>query len=229
MPPHRVASDQPTFLPWAGLFHKLIAIDFMIWSVAVPVSYGSRDHYHNRVRLKGSWLSLPITSKTNGVPFHELTFDTKALPKVARSLRNSFGRAFQFHKRTQNVADLIDGWKLGDNLAELNTALIMCMSGHMAAQHWHHENDLVTPDPKISKTERLIERVRRLAGSGPIEYYMGAGAMRYMDVALMRSAGIATFVQRLNERAKDETAMQLIASNEKPTLAIERMGSWERL
>jgi hypothetical protein len=224
----RIASDQPTFLPWAGLFHKLIEIDLMIWSVAVPVSYGAKDHYHNRVRLAGSWLTLPITSKTNGVPYRELTFDTHALPRIARSIRNVFGKSYPFHKRAQNIADLIDGWKLGDNLAELNTALIMCMAGHMAWQDWGMASDVEPPDPALSKTERLIERLRRATGE-KVEYFMGAGALRYMDVGLMKKAGIAVSVQRLDENIKDESAVQLIASEEFPVLAIARLGGWERL
>ena len=224
----RTASDQPTFLPWAGLFHKLIGIDLMIWSVAVPVSYGAKDHYHNRVRLNGSWLSLPITSKTDGVPFHRLRFDTKALPKIAKTLRNTFGKAYPYYKRVQSIADLIDGWKNGDDLAYFNTGLIMAMSGSMASQDWHMLHDLVPPDLKLSKTERLIERLK-LAGSGPIQYYMGRGAIRYIDAELMKKANIAVFVQVLNERIKDESASQLIASHEYPALEIARMGHWEQL
>jgi streptomycin 6-kinase len=89
-------------------------------------------------------------------------------------------------------------------------------------------HDLVPPDPKLSKTERLIERLK-LAGSGPIQYYMGRGAIRYIDAELMKKANIAVFVQVLNERIKDESATQLIASHEYPALEIARMGHWEQL
>ena len=104
----------------------------------------------------------------------------------------------------------------------------MAMSGHMASQEWHMLHDLVPPDPKLSKTERLLHRLK-LAGSGPIHYYMGRGAIRYMDVELMKKARVSVFVQVLNDRVRDESVLQLIASSEYPALEIARMGHWEQL
>ena len=223
-----IASDQPTFLPWAGYWHKAMAVDVMIHSIGVPVSYGARDHYHNRVRLAGSWLTLPIAGPTDGVPFKDVRFDPLGLPKIVRSLRNNFGKKTPHRDCVNGVIQMIEHWQ-GDNLLEyLNGELIRGVSHSLEGVKCYTVRDVEVPDPAQSKTQRLIARVRRFTKE-PVAYYMGRGALAYMDVELMREHGFKLFLQTLDPAIRDETVLQLTAIEADATQTIRALGTWEEM
>ncbi|QWS69836.1 hypothetical protein [Vibrio phage vB_VpS_PG28] len=53
----RVATHQPTFLPWVGYYHKIMSSDLFV--VMDKSQYVDRN-YMNRVKLNGAWLTLPL-------------------------------------------------------------------------------------------------------------------------------------------------------------------------
>ncbi|QHJ74576.1 hypothetical protein VH22019_00012 [Vibrio phage VH2_2019] len=53
----RVATHQPTFLPWVGYYHKILSSDLFV--IMDKSQYVDRN-YMNRVKLNGSWLTLPL-------------------------------------------------------------------------------------------------------------------------------------------------------------------------
>jgi hypothetical protein len=225
----RIASDQPTFLPWAGFWHKALAVDVLIYSVGVPVSYGRRDHYHNRVKLAGSWLTLPIQGATDGVAFKDIRFDPRALPKIVRSLRTVFGKKFPHRSRVQAVIDEIESWDGAHNLlVDFNAHMISTIAKQIDEIDHYTWWDAQVPDQTLSKTERLISRVRRVTQE-PVAYHMGRGALAYMDVELMKKSGIRVFLQTLSPAVRDETILQLAATSADALAALESIGSWEEV
>jgi hypothetical protein len=222
----KVASDQPSFLPWAGFWNKLLNVDLMIYSIGVPASYGSRDHYHNRVKLNGSWLTVPVTNSHNAL-FKDIRFDLDALPKIAKTIRNSFGKKFPYRDRVWRIADMIDAAHL-NSLWDFNAMLIEEMLIEMCSKRQICLDEEV-PDQSMTKTERLIARIRRHVQEGPIEYHLGRGALDYIDAKVMAANGIDLFVQVMSPGVKDETGLQLIAQDFDPMREFQRMGSWERL
>ena len=224
----KIASDQPTLLPWAGFFQKALSVDILIYSIGVPVSYGAKDHYHNRVKLAGSWLTLPLQGPTDGVPFKDVRFDPAGLVKIGKSLRTVFGKRFPHRDRARWIIDLVEGWKGENLLADLNEHLIREMKRQLGVVSYYTTRDEAIPDQEQSKTERLIARIRRVT-EGKCEYYMGRGALQYIDAKLMNKAGIKVFLQTFAEGIRDETSVHLIACEDDPKAAIAALGRWEEL
>lgn len=221
----RVASDQPTFLPWAGFWNKALCVDLLIFNVAVPVSYGAKDHYHNRVKMAGSWLTVPVTSSRLG-PFMDMDFDRAALPKLAKSIRNTYGRRFPFHDRAWEIAERIETYVGPDRLYLLNMELLEAQAREMSTSVMGWRIDTTIPDQQASKTERLISRIRRFTDE-PVAYYLGRGALRYLDPHQMAGAGITCFVQTYAGGMEDETALTLIAQERDPAEVMRGLASWE--
>jgi hypothetical protein len=90
-------------------------------------------------------------------------------------------------------------------------------------------NDYSPPDQSFSKTERLIARLRRASPDEPIDYYMGRGALAYMDVKTMAAADIRVFLQVLAPELRDETAVQVIAREDDPAESLCALGQWEQI
>ncbi|UOX39976.1 hypothetical protein [Vibrio phage V-YDF132] len=55
----KVATHQPTFLPWVGYYHKILSADLFI---IMDKSQFVKRNYMNRVMLDGAWLTLPLKS-----------------------------------------------------------------------------------------------------------------------------------------------------------------------
>src|SRR4051812_23664314 len=97
-----VTCHQPTYLPWAGLFHKLALADVFV--VMDTVTY-SRSGWQNRNRVKGVhgpyWLTVPLSaSGRRSRPLRDILIDSSSTSGAGdwrrrhwESLRVSYGRA----------------------------------------------------------------------------------------------------------------------------------------
>lgn len=223
--PIRVTSGQPFFLPWGGFWGRLMAADLMIWELSVAASDGRQDHYHNRVKVRGSWLTLPVVRSPLGTRFADLCYERWGLAKVSRGVGYAYGKKFPHRDRLMPVIDVLDNPPDGNSLAELNLALIAVMSEQLGLDGMCTVPDLQSPDPAMTKTERLVARVRRHV-SGPVDYYMGGGTAGWVDHEVLMSNGIRSFVMMPVGEVPDETALQLIAQEADPRETLQRMFGW---
>jgi hypothetical protein len=130
--PRLVACSQPTYLPWAGLFHRLALVDAFV--VMDTVAF-TRTGWQNRNRIKGGtgtfWLSVPISA--NSKRSRRLA-DVTVVPDGSdagrgwqwrhwESLRTSYGRAPYWRRYAPALSEVyLD--RRWNGLVALNLALL---------------------------------------------------------------------------------------------------------
>jgi hypothetical protein len=221
--PVTVASHNPPFLPWAGWWHKALSADRLIYALGTKLE---NEGYDNRVKLGDALLTVPLVHSTRHGPFKDCRFDKAALPRLAKSVRNAFGRKCPFQERALLVAESIELYSGSDFLADFNVHMLTVVARLMAARDKVHAVfDLVVADPAMTKTERLIARIRRHV-SGPVVYRLGRGALDYIDADLTAKEGITLTVQELSTEVENQTALQLVATERDPYGKIMSLGKW---
>ena len=217
----RVSSHQPSFLPYVGFWNKLASTDLFI--VMAGVQYTDRN-YQNRVKLNGSWLTLPV-QRNHRVPLYQVHLaDTLDLLSAAKRIEQTLCcKRYRYGHRLEEVL-----WYLrtstGDSLVSVTVPLQIIIAS-MLGITCRVELDFKEPDHQLDKTERLVKQVRRWAVD-PI-YYAGAGAVEhYIDRAKLPFRLMA---QRVREDACNETILQVIAGEPDPADYVRMAATWEEV
>jgi len=182
-----VGIHQPNFLPWLGYFYKMVRSDRFVLLDTVAFAKGS---YTNRVKIKGAtgaaWLTVPVlTSGKLGQPIRETmcspTVDWRA--KIVRTLETNYRGCPHYAAYGPDICRIISA--CGDNLAELNIALIQHLAGLL---------DIHTPMVRSSElqaqgkaAELLIAICKEL---GADTYLSGSGGANYQDEQDFAAAGL---------------------------------------
>lgn len=188
----RIAVLQPGYLPWLGFFEQELAVErFILYD---DVQYDRRG-WRNRNRLKTPngpvWITVPVEQKGKYTqPINEVRIDN-ARPwrrKHLGTVESFYRKAPYFESLFPELERIIlRDWEL---LWELDLALIEWLNGAIGIE---------TPislasnlDASGHKSERLLNICKRL---GADEYFSGAAARHYLDLALFDQAGIAVYFQ----------------------------------
>lgn len=179
-----VSAHQPNFLPGASVLTKAAASDAVIWVDEVQFSHFS---FTARNRMPdGSWLSLPVKSKTRMGAINRVELDRTArrLEKVARTLEHCYaGAAERYAAEVRRPYGLLVG---------LNTQLLrlLCEDLEIGAQ-WHWQSQLlagrplehIVDDRPESGLRRQIssQLARMCAEVGGDIYLSGPSGMNYLD------------------------------------------------
>ena len=128
-----VTCHQPTYLPWAGLFHKIALADRFV--VMDTVDYSHRN-WLNRNRLKGPhggfWLTVPVSPRTS--PSRRIVDIAIAQGSADwqrahwRSLHSAYARA-PFWGRYSKVFEELYLGRTWTGLAEFNLVLLRTLAG----------------------------------------------------------------------------------------------------
>lgn len=221
-----VSSHQPSLFPWVGYWNKVLLSDAHILSAGVQFDYGG---YQNRVQVLDSWLTLPVPKAERGKPLCQVQFDTTVLSRVFKTLREGLGgRKWPYRDRIHHVVDLLEeaGWDDHRYLSGFNLAAARIVSV-MLGWHGRFLYD-VWEDTAPTKTERLVDRVRRSVRSDNIEYLAGGGAVSYLEPALL-PPGFSVSVQVPKEGICSNSVLQLIAREADPAAVIRASCDWRRL
>src|SRR5438477_13189772 len=105
-----LTAHQPVYLPWLGLFHKILLSDlFCVFDI---VQYQKRD-YNNRNKIKtmcgAKWLSVPVKSKNH---FQTKLCDVKIINgnwgrKHARAIEINYGKAPYFRDYFESITKFL--------------------------------------------------------------------------------------------------------------------------
>ncbi len=188
----RIAVLQPGYLPWLGYFDQEMSVDTFV--VYDDVQYDRRG-WRNRNRIKTPdgpvWLTVPVEQKGK---YDQLIRDVK-IDNDRPWRKKHLGTVSAFYKKAPYYNRLYPEFeeiilKEREYLWELDTDL---------AQWMNRVIGIETPvklaselDVTGQKSERLLQICRALDAD---EYYSGAAARHYMDIAMFNDAGIDVYFQ----------------------------------
>lgn len=218
-----VCSHQPSFFPWVGYWSKVAASDVLIMTSAVKMDYGG---YQNRVPFNGSWLTVPVEGGAKHKDLIDVRFDRAGLDKTLFTIRQQLGgKRWPGRDAIHAILDQTL-WLLGnfDFLCDLNQAAFFAVRDHLGIKT-DVKLDQRRPDPRLSKCERLVQRVRRLTPSATT-YLAGRGFLGYYEKDNWPSE-IALRTQNPSEGLYTGTILQLIARDEASLHEVRGACSWE--
>jgi hypothetical protein len=194
--PRIVTCHQPTYLPWAGLFHKLSLADDFVVMDTVP---WSRAGWQNRNRIKGAhgphWLTVPLPARgRRSGPLRDVAIDVGANGDWQRrhweSLRVSYGRAAFWRDYAPALEDvyLRREWT---GLVDLNLALIgrlitlLCIDVRVV-----RAGEL---NATGHKSRLVLDQCRRASAT---VYVSGVCGRNYLIEPEFTAAGVSIFYQQ---------------------------------
>jgi hypothetical protein len=215
-----VTSHQPSFLPWVGFWNKIFAADMFIAMAGVDYV---RSNYQNRVKLNGSWLTLPTTAATHRHPIREVELvSLQSLRDAGHRIEHTLcTRRFKYGHRIEEVVEALKRLQT-TNLSGVNMALFDCVASILKIRRVV-VYDPLSPDTVLGKTERLVAQIKRNC-QDPV-YFCGAGAAEgYLDMA---EVPFPVRVQRVREGLCDETILKVIVSEPDPLDYVATAATWE--
>lgn len=194
-----VTCHQPSYLPWAGLFHKLALADRFV--VMDTVDYSPRN-WLNRNRLKGQgsafWLTVPVSfAASPSRALRDIAIDTAPDSGAGdwqrshwRSLQHAYRRAPYWDRYADALEDIYLGatWT---SLSELNIALLRYLAGVLGLT-----TEFVLASElgwRGRKSELVLDHCRRAAAS---VYVAGVNGHDYLVEKDFLSVGVSIVYQR---------------------------------
>ena len=132
-----VAGHQPNYLPWLGLFDKMVQCDVFVIEDNVQFE---RQGFQNRNRVKIRqgvvWLTVPVEHVGKGLPINEVRIANAAEPRWAErdwmTLKQNYHKA-PFWEKFQGFFEQAYG-KRWDLLIDLNMYLIKGIMGFLGIE-----------------------------------------------------------------------------------------------
>ena len=182
-----LTGHQPVYLPWLGLFHKMVLSDVFI--SMNRVQYQAND-WNNRNQVKTVngpvWLTVPVHAKgrLNGV-ISDIRIDNEQpwAKRHLRTLEQSYARSPYFdHYRDELRAIYLQTWV---TLEELNDRILEALMGWLGIR---------TPIKRMSegaytghKGDLVLDMCRQ---SGAEAFVFGEQGRGYVDCAAFVAAGV---------------------------------------
>jgi hypothetical protein len=219
--PITVVVQQPQFLPWAGLWHKVVSADLYV--IYAGVKFDQYDHQH-RVTVDGHWLTVPVEKHSRNKLIKDVRIsDIRWCRKAAVSLRQQVaGRRAPHRERLDSLLVGLEGWR-GEWLLDLDNMLFCHMATALGLRFDLHI-DLVDRSgmDKIVKLEAcLAEHV----GHRPFIYLAGAGGLDYMGYDSLAGPRQTRF-QRMRPGVSPDSSAQSIALEDDPLATIRASACW---
>ncbi len=210
----KVSAHQPCFLPWVGYWHKILTTDVFLCLSGAKFSKGD---YVNRVKLQGSWLTVPVVG--DGA-INQVQVGVRALKKLSRTLQQLSKTKYPYHLRLEGLTQLLEDFS-GGSLAELNLSLQQEVLRALGASPVVVMVD-TWPDGE-TPTERLKTVLHQYA-PGISEYGTGVGALSYLDVPQL---GVPVACQEVVHPYSGDSVVQLIASVSDPVDLLLSCARWK--
>lgn len=188
----RLVGHQPEYLPWIGFFNKICMGDR--YMIVDNVQY-RKKYFQNRNRIRTqngwNWVQVPVLTKGKfDQPICEVRVDN-SLPwrrKNWRSIEYAYGKSPYFSKYADSFKEIYEReWEF---LSDLNENLVRLLFRHL---------EIGIPVCKASelkvegvKTELILNMCRAV---GAVTYVSGKFGRDYLDLEMLRKAGIAVEFQ----------------------------------
>lgn len=219
----RVTSHQPSFFPWIGYWNKLASADLVIMTCGVRFDYGG---YQNRVWAGSSWMTLPVGKEYRQAAIKDVRFDFDALPKIRQRLEQTY--ASRRAPNREVVAEIIEQTFCAvDNnfLLDFNVGAFDAVSRVLGLTP-EVVFDIEPPDEGLSKTENLMERIKRYVHR-PATYLAGRGQLNYIDTYQWAS-DLSILLQTPKPGLDQGTILQSIAHRDARNEVLEA-AEWREL
>lgn len=217
-----VASHQPAFLPWPGFWHKLMPCDKFVLSAGVQ---WANDGFLNRIRYNGGWLTIPVRVRDDD-PIWEarVADDLRLLSKAQKTIAQVLAskKRYPYLERVGWLFDLMQAYKPGDRLAEVNVQAIIRIARELK---WRGDFvlDATYKEAGETKLDRLQSRLQRCAPE-MTTYVMGAGATSYYDSSAMR---VPVLVQDPSGFSGEVSIIDVLAGEPDPVDYLMTHGRWQ--
>lgn len=218
-----VTAHQPNFMPWAGFWNKLVQSDQIIMLGNVQFDRGDFTH---RVKLAGSWLTIPVKSSQHHALIKELEIvDTAAVQRLAKTFRQTvMSKKNKYGDRLAGIAMILEKWT-GKRVIELNITLILEILRIL-----DHKADLhvaLDPPQGVTTAERLeniLLDYNSHIDRSPV-YLSGQSGLNYMHFKSFPTFADVRF-QMVHEGISSDSVVQLIAQQEDPLEYIRGCAKW---
>lgn len=174
----RVFSQQPNLLPWVGFWNKMMLCEKMI--VIAGCDYAHQD-YQNRVKVEGSWLTIPVAEKFKPI-FRTYYKSDQDIRDAADRLEKTF--CVKRYKYAYRMSPVLESIRCsGRSLFLVNMAVVQSIAKTLQCG-CDFEVDLNRPNPKADKTENFVDQVMtRTPWGQSVEYMAGGGTLSFLDRA----------------------------------------------
>jgi hypothetical protein len=190
----RISFNQPAFIPWGGLFARLIRSDLMVLLDETVLARGFT--YVNRNRLKGPegeiWLTVPLRRKGRGAQrIRDLEIHEKAkwAHKFLLTLRHYYGCSVQYSVTFPAVEEAVI--TSGESFLALACGLLKVIrEGFGIKQDMVLQSSLAVTGKGTSLLVSIAEKL------GADEVVLPYGAEKAVDSTLFAKKGIKVFFLR---------------------------------
>jgi hypothetical protein len=218
----RVASHQPSFMPWVGFWNKFVHSDVFVLSAGVQYS---KSDVVSRVRFGDGWLSLPVVRSTRSGFIRDVRFDRSVLPTIAKRLQFSFSRKLPGFVHVDAVCRVLMNCH-SDFLLDLNLGIFGVMAEALPERP-RLVLDMEGPSGDcMDKTTRLFARISRHIDVAQYVYLSGRGALDYLSSSSIPD-GVSVQVQRMSSDLDSGTALSLWAKSLSLTDTVRSAGVFE--
>jgi hypothetical protein len=186
-----VTIHQPDFMPWMGLFSKIIKADELIVLDHTLNNPKAPEFWCRRVKMliggKEHWMSVSLnrSDKQVFIPINEMTLnmDDKSIKKFIQSIELNYKKAPFF----KSIFYLIENYFIqhGDSLLKKNIWFIIEVLNNLGyPKHLVYSSQM---DPQFSSNEMLIDLLKK---RGATTYLCGDGASGYQKDELYTNQNI---------------------------------------
>ncbi len=186
-----LTAHQPSYIPWLGLFAKIVAADTFCIFDGVP---DEGSGFANRQRIKTAagvqWLTVPVRRHMDTrICDVDIASDQPWARKHWRTIELAYGSAPYFSKHAEDVKGILLGtpWK---KLADLDEAMLRYFMATLRiptkvvrASDYNFQG---------AKSDLVLDMCKQLRAT---EYIFGSQGRDYADVAAFDAAGIKVSFQ----------------------------------
>jgi len=221
----KVVAQQPQFLPWVGLWHKVISSDVYIVYAGVKFSQAGHEH---RVPLNGGWLTLPIETgqRHKRIPEVQLAIPcAPGLHKMSRTIMQTcMTRKHKHRARLDPILEILERWE-GQSMFELNQKLFLAMADALKIHRYTGFLHVDVETRRGTAIENLEVCLKQHLRSKPFKYLAGGSGLNYMGYDSLKSPTETRF-QKMRPGISPDSVLQLIATHDTPLDVIKASACW---
>ena len=133
-----MAIHQPDLLPWPGFWFKMMNCDRFVLAVHDQLQ---KHWMQRRVRMRGTWVTLPLVGKPRLIPLPEVEVKAGWQDHLATSIRGRYTGARHWKDRGEDLIERITAVQ-GTGLVDINVQLIRMLQDYLGIH-----TELVITDP----------------------------------------------------------------------------------
>ncbi len=194
--PKWVGILQPGYIPWVGFFEQIDQVDEFIY--LDDVQFTRRDwRSRNRILTRDGpkWLTVPVQSvagdKSVGralLPEVRIQNDRPWFETHLRTIEHAYKRAPHFDSYFSDLERILQAKH--ESLIELDIAIVALLCGYLGL------DAPVRRSSSLAVVDKGSDRILQLClRAGATDYYSGAAARDYLDLATFQSHRIRVWFQ----------------------------------